>query len=254
VNVKLNIIDLSIGYASKPACWQAGKQTTVVYKGISASFTSGMMVGIIGKNGLGKSTLLRTIVGLQEKLQGEISLDNKALDLLSKHELAKMIAVVLTEKVGGFNLTVTDLVAMGRVPYTNAFNHLEEADKKIIHDCILVCGLNEHTSKPVNELSDGLFQKAMIAKGLAQQTPILLLDEPTAYLDFPSKHQLFELLKKVSKEENKCIITSSHDIELVLKYASHMLILSEENEFEFIETSNYKVSELFKKVTNGYFG
>lgn len=246
MEVKLDIVNLNIGYVSK-------KHTSLVYKNITASFKSGMLVGIIGKNGLGKSTLLRTIAGLQEKLHGEISFDNRSLDQLSKQELAKMIAVVLTEKVGGFNLTVTDLVSMGRVPYTNAFNHLREEDTKIITECIGICGLADHKLKPVNELSDGLFQKAMIAKGLAQQTSILLLDEPTAYLDFPSKHQLFELLKKVSIEEEKCIITSSHDIELVLKYASHLLIMSEKNEFEFIEASKYKDSELFKKVTNGYF-
>ncbi len=244
---KLQINKLSIGYVSK-------KQTTVVYENISANFTEGMFVGIIGKNGLGKSTLLRTVAGLQEKLKGEILIDGESSDQINRHDLAKSIAVVLTEKVGGFNLTVTDLVSLGRVPYTNAFNQLVEGDQKVIDECISICGLEEHKLKPVAELSDGLFQKAMIAKGLAQQTSVLLLDEPTAYLDFPSKHQLFELLKKVSVEENKCIITSSHDIELILKYASHVLIMADNSEFEFIETSNFKSSALFKKVTNGYFG
>lgn len=243
---KLQIKNLQIGYVSK-------KHTTVVYENISANFTEAMLVGIIGKNGLGKSTLLRTIAGLQEKLGGEIKIDGKISDQIERHELAKAIAVVLTEKVGGFNLTITDLVSLGRVPYTNAFNQLNDDDQKIIENCISICGLSEHKLKPLTELSDGLFQKAMIAKGLAQQTSVLLLDEPTAYLDFPSKHQLFELLKKVSVEENKCIITSSHDIELILKYSSHILIMSENNEFEFIETSEFKNSTLFSKVTNGYF-
>jgi iron complex transport system ATP-binding protein len=246
MNSKLQISKLKIGYVSK-------KHTTVVYENISADFREGMMVGIIGKNGLGKSTLLRTMAGLQDKLGGEILIDGKNSGSVSKPDLAKAIAVVLTEKVGGFNLTVTDLVSMGRVPYTNAFNQLNEGDEKIINDCISICGLNEHKLKSVSELSDGLFQKAMIAKGLAQQTTVLLLDEPTAYLDFPSKHQLFELLKKISVEDKKCIITSSHDIELILKYSSHLLIMSENNEFEFIETSRYKSSALFKKVTNNYF-
>jgi iron complex transport system ATP-binding protein len=246
MNSKLQISKLQIGYLSKST-------TTVVYENISANFQVGMMVGIIGKNGLGKSTLLRTIAGLQDKLGGEIFIDGKAAGSISKHDLAKEIAVVLTEKVGGFNLTVTDLVSMGRVPYTNAFNQLNQLDDKIINDCISICGLNEHKLKPVSELSDGLFQKAMIAKGLAQQTSVLLLDEPTAYLDFPSKHQLFELLKKISVEDKKCIITSSHDIELILKYSSHLLIMSEKNEFEFIETSGYTSSALFGKVTNNYF-
>lgn len=246
MEVKLDIKNLNIGYVSK-------KKTTLVYKDITANFTSGMLVGIIGKNGLGKSTLLRTIAGLQEKLSGEILFDGKTSDKLSMQELSKLIAVVLTEKVGGFNLMVTDLVSLGRVPYTNAFNHLSDEDTWIIDECISICGLTDHKFKPISELSDGLFQKAMIAKGLAQQTSILLLDEPTAYLDFPSKHQLFELLKKVTIEDKKCIITSSHDIELVLKYASHLLIMSDDNEFEFIEVTKYRVSELFEKVTNGYF-
>jgi iron complex transport system ATP-binding protein len=247
MNCKLQIDKLQIGYVSK-------KHITVVYENISASFEEGMMVGIIGKNGLGKSTLLRTIAGLQEKLKGEIFIDGNATDSISRHDLAKAIAVVLTEKVGGFNLTVTDLVSLGRVPYTNAFNQLTDEDQKVVSDCISVCGLDEHQMKPLAELSDGLFQKAMIAKGLAQQTGVLLLDEPTAYLDFPSKHQLFELLKKISVEDRKCIITSSHDIELILKYSSHLLIMSENNEFEFIETSKHKGSALFGKVTNNYFG
>jgi iron complex transport system ATP-binding protein len=247
MSCKLQIDKLQIGYVGK-------KQTAIVYENISACFEEGMMVGIIGKNGLGKSTLLRTIAGLQEKLSGEILINGTRAENTSKQELAKSIAVVLTEKVGGFNLTVSDLVSLGRVPYTNAFNQLSAEDEKMINECISICGLNEHRLKPVAELSDGLFQKAMIAKGLAQETSVLLLDEPTAYLDFPSKHQLFELLKKVSVEDKKCIITSSHDIELVLKYCSHLLIMSENNEFEFIETSKYKTSELFRKVTNGYFG
>lgn len=246
MDAKLHIKDLTIGYISK-------RETKVVYDGLSANFESGMMVGIVGKNGLGKSTLLRTIAGLQDKLKGDIAYNGNALENIPKSELAKILALVLTEKVGGFNLTVTDMVSLGRIPYTNAFNQLSSVDEKVVEECISVCGLTDHSSKPVIELSDGLFQKAMIAKALAQQTSFLLLDEPTAYLDFPSKHQLFEILKKVSVEDKKCIITSSHDIELVLKYCSHLLIMAEDSEYELIETSNYRTSVLFTKVTNGYF-
>lgn len=246
MGVKLKINDLQIGYVS-------GASTKVVYDKLKVNFETGMLIGIIGKNGLGKSTLLRTIAGLQQRLKGEIVIDEVDIDQMPKVGLAKKIGVVLTEKVGGFNLNVLDLVSMGRVPYTNSFNQIDDNDQKIIDECIDVCGLNEYRLTPLAELSDGLFQKTMIAKGLAQQTPILLLDEPTAFLDFPSKHQLFELLKKVCSESNKCIITSSHDIELILKYCSHLFIMSDDSEFEFTQTSLHKSSALFHKVTNGYF-
>jgi len=242
----LEIKNLTIGYKSKT-------NIMVVFENLNATFKRGMFVGIIGKNGLGKSTLLRTVSGLQEKIRGEIWINSKKIELIERNELAKLVSVILTEKVGGFNLTVHDLISLGRIPYTNSSHELKAEDVKVIEECTTLLGLNALKEKAVNELSDGLFQKTMIAKGLAQETAILLLDEPTAYLDFPSKHQLFLLLKTIVDKQKNCIITSSHDIELLIKYATHFLIMGEGNQFEFIEASNYKTSELFSKVTNGYF-
>ncbi len=242
----LEIKNLSIGYKTKA-------KNTLVFENLTATFKPGMFVGLIGKNGLGKSTLLRTVNGLQEKLEGEIFINGKEIELIERNELAKLVSVILTEKVGGFNLTVQDLISLGRIPYTNSSHELKEEDLRVIDECAALLGLNELMEKPVNELSDGLFQKTMIAKGLAQKTGILLLDEPTAYLDFPSKHQLFLLLKSIVDKQQNCIITSSHDIDLLLKYATHFLIMGEANQYEFIEASNYKKSALFSKVTNNYF-
>lgn len=246
-NALVEIKNLSIGYRTK-------SKHNVVFKNITTNFYEGMFIGIIGKNGLGKSTLIRTIAGLQDKLQGEIKISEQEITSLEKTELAKLVALVLTEKVGGFNLTVHDLVSLGRVPYTNSSHKLSEYDNALISECIKLFGLDEHLDKPVLELSDGMFQKAMIAKGLTQETKLLLLDEPTAYLDFPSKHQLFLMLKNIVDANNKCIVASSHDIDLLLKYATHLLIMAEDNLYEFIEVKKYRESDLFSKVTNGYFG
>jgi len=244
--LQLDIKDLEIGYLNK-------NNSISVFKKMNASFTNGQLVGLVGNNGIGKSTFLRTIAGLQEKLAGDVLINNRSIQDLSRTEMAKLLCIVLTEKVSGFNLTVTDLVSMGRVPYTDSLNKIEQNDTQLINESIKLCGLNDHQHKLLAELSDGLFQKAMIAKGLAQHTNLILLDEPTAYLDFNSKHDLFYLLKDLAAQKNKCIIASSHDIELLLKYSTHLLVFGEENEYELMETKKCKFNQLFKKVTNNYF-
>ncbi len=244
--LQLEIKNLEIGYVNK-------QHEISVFKNINASFTNGQLIGLVGNNGIGKSTLLRTIASLQQKLSGDILINNNSIEKLRKEETAKLISIVLTEKISGFNLTVTDLISMGRVPYTNSFHELQENDFIIINECIQLCGLTDHKNKLLAELSDGLFQKAMIAKGLAQQTNLILLDEPTAYLDFNSKQELFTLLNNLVVKNNKCIIASSHDIELLLKYSTHLLVFGDNNEFEFIETNGCRSNKLFQKVTKNYF-
>jgi iron complex transport system ATP-binding protein len=211
------------------------------------------LIGLVGNNGVGKSTFLRTLAGLQEKLSGEIFINSTSLDAIQKSDLAKLVSIVLTEKIEGFNLTVRDLVSMGRVPYTNYLHHLSEKDLDLINTSIKAVGLEFNSEKPLSELSDGLFQKAMIAKGLAQQTDLLLLDEPTAYLDFNSKHELFVLLKDLVETKNKCLIVSSHDIELLLKYSTHLLVFSNDRSYELMETNSAKANNLFNKITSNYF-
>jgi iron complex transport system ATP-binding protein len=229
---------------------KAGSNLSIL-KNVNLGFYPGDFVGIVGLNGTGKSTLLKSMCGLLPVLSGEIFLDGKNISELSLTQLAKKIAIVLTEKIGGFNLTVYDVVAAGQIPYTNSFNQLKEAHVTAIDSAISACGIKAYQHKPVNELSDGLFQKTVIAKALAQQTPAMLLDEPSAFLDYASKHELFLLLKKLSERENKCVLVSSHDLDLLLKYCNKLLIISS-GSLELISVADARQNKGFMEVGGGY--
>lgn len=222
-----------------------------VLKNINVNFYAGDFIGIVGLNGVGKSTLLKTLCGLLPVLSGELLIDEKKVTDFLLKDLAKKIAIVLTEKISGFNLTAYDVVAAGQMPYTNSFNRLQKQNLEIIEAAIKTCGIITHQYKLLNELSDGLFQKTIIAKALAQQTPIMLLDEPSAFLDYASKHDLFLLLKKLSIEEDKCILVSSHDIDLLLKYCSKLLIVSS-NSIELVSVAEAKRNAAFIEIGGGF--
>jgi iron complex transport system ATP-binding protein len=229
--VKKTIIQLlqaDLGY-------QGNKKTFVVLKQVSLELCEGDCIGLVGLNGAGKSTLIKSICGELQVLNGKVLLEQLPIDNYALHELSKKVALVLTGKVSGFNLTLFDLVASGQMPYTNLFHRLSEKHLGVINEAMQTIGISQLSDRPVNELSDGNFQKAMIAKALAQQTQTILLDEPGAYLDYGSKHRLFEGLQKLAKEQNKCILASSHDLQLVRKYCNKILILSE-GSAELVET------------------
>lgn len=221
----IEIKQLEIGYRSK-------RKQTSVFKGLNASFQSGSLIGLIGDNGVGKSTLLKTLTGYLKPLHGSVLIQGENLESLSFGQKANLISIVTTEKIGGFNLTVYDVVALGRTPYLSMFGKLMPDDIAIIERSLERLGLASLKDTLMEELSDGQRQKVMIAKSLAQETPIILLDEPTAFLDYTSKHKLFEDLKVVSLEEKKLIIVSSHDIDLMQKYMTKALYLKENNLFE----------------------
>jgi iron complex transport system ATP-binding protein len=153
--------------------------------------------------------------------------------------------------VGGFNLTAYDAVAAGQMPYTDSFHRLMPQHISVIRKAIISMRLNGHEHKQLHELSDGLFQKTMIAKALAQQTPIMLLDEPSAFLDYASRHELFILLKKLCDDEKKCILVSAHDLDLVLKYCSSVIIFTE-NKAELISVTEALNHPAFVRLGGGY--
>jgi len=142
-------------------------------------------------------------------------------------------------------------VAAGQLPYTNLFNRLEKRNLEIIDEAIEICGLKDHKDKLLSELSDGLFQKTMIAKSIAQQTPIMLLDEPSAFLDYASKHQLFTLLKMLAEQKEKCIMVSSHDLDLILKYCNKILLVKDQTA-RLIAVNEAKAHPAFLELSGGY--
>lgn len=242
--VKIAIRDGGFGYRKSNGTFQ-------ILKGLNFDFYSGDFIGVVGLNGVGKSTFLKSLCGLLPLLDGNIALDGKSITDLSLSEMARKIAIVLTEKIGGFNLTAYDVVASGQMPYTNSFNQLKPEHLAIIDAAIEVSGIKVHALKPVSELSDGLFQKTVIAKALAQQTSVLLLDEPTAFLDYASKHELFILLKDLAAQKEKCVLVSSHDLDLILKYCTKVLVISHDS-IELIETGNARENRAFLQIGGGF--
>ncbi|MFK7812799.1 MAG: ABC transporter ATP-binding protein [Maribacter sp.] len=210
--------DLSIGYKS-----------VTVASDISFNSHSGELIGIIGINGIGKSTLLRTLGKIQPSISGSISIDGKALDSYESADLASKISVVLTEPLASKNLTVQELIALGRQPYTNWIGTLTEQDKSKITEAIQMLQLEDLSYKKCYELSDGQLQRVLIARALAQDTSIILLDEPTTHLDLYHKVQILKLLKSITQETNKTILFTSHEIEMVIQLCDKLFVLKETN-------------------------
>lgn len=208
--IQLN--DLTTGYRSK------GKDT-VISNRLCATLHTGEMTCLLGPNGAGKSTLLRTLAGFQPPLEGEIIVGHKPLSQYGSKELARLISVVLTDNSNIRNMTVEEVVAVGRSPYTGFWGTLHEKDRKVVEKCLQWVGITALKQRKMQTLSDGERQKVMIAKALAQQTPIIYLDEPTAFLDFPSKVDVLLLLRRICQEQQKTIFLSTHDLELALQTA-----------------------------------
>lgn len=218
MNETVRLTDLTIGYQTK-------QHTTVVAEHLNAAIKSGELTCLLGRNGIGKSTLLRTFSAFQPALGGEILLRNSEnseyseISEYSDKQLCRLIGVVLTEKPDVRNMTIEELVGMGRSPYTGFWGSLSKEDKRMVDEAIQQVGIDALRGRYVHTLSDGERQKVMIAKALAQQTPIIYLDEPTAFLDFPSKVEVMQLLHRLAREQQKTIFLSTHDVELSLQVA-----------------------------------
>lgn len=225
--------DLVLGYDS------------VLLKNVSAMITQGV-TGIIGNNGKGKSTLLKAICGLLQLRAGKIIFNGKEISAMNNVERAKVVSFNPSSNALTFPITVHELVSMGRYPYVNQWAGLTAADERIVSRSIELCGIRPFRDKKVNMLSDGERQKAFIAKLLAQETPVMLLDEPTAFLDYSSKRYFFNLMKNVAAERHKVVLISSHDIDFLTAYTDHLLMIEDDETVVFGTTAEILNSQYFK--------
>jgi len=213
--------ELTIGYGRN-----------AVAAGLNANLCAGEMVCLIGRNGVGKSTLLRTMAGFLLPVYGVVRMNGQAADTYTPSERAKLISVVLTDRIDAQNMTVSDLVAAGRSPYTGFFGRMNDDDRNIVEEALRLVGMTDFANRMVDTLSDGERQKVMVAKALAQQTPVILLDEPTAFLDYPSKVETLQLLKRLCHEQHKAILISTHDLDVALRITDKVWMMRRDDNGE----------------------
>lgn len=208
-----------------------GSRQSIVGRGLEGSLPRGTLTVLLGTNGAGKSTLLRTLAGLQPPLAGDIFWEGNSLASLTPEERAKRLSIVLTVRPETGNLTVREVVALGRLPHRQGLwgSRNAAADAEAVERAMQLTTTSAWSERPVSRLSDGERQRVFIAKALAQETPLILLDEPTAFLDYPSRVQFFNLLKRLTNEMGKTVLLSSHDVELAAAHADRILLLSKES-------------------------
>ena len=209
----IQLKDLSIGYTEK------GTGKKIIAQGINATLYGGQLTCLLGKNGAGKSTLLRTLSAFIPPLEGDVLIEGKPLNSYTNTDRARLIGVVLTERPELQHMTVHELAGMGRSPYTGFWGRLSKEDNALVDEALCMVGMDNMATRMVDTLSDGERQKVMIAKALSQQTPVIFLDEPTAFLDYPSKVDTMLLLRRLAHETGKIIFLSTHDVELALQTA-----------------------------------
>lgn len=216
----LELRDLYIGYSDD-------KNRHIVAHTLNAELPCGVLTCLIGANGVGKSTLMRTMAAFQPPLRGEVYVEGKSIAEYVPRELSERIGVVLTEKNMPADLTIEEVVGLGRVPYTNFWGSLTKHDQNVVDEAISLVGLDALRHRKIHQVSDGERQKAMIAKALAQQTPLIFLDEPTAFLDYPSKIAMMQLLRRLAHEQGKLIVLSTHDLEIAFQTADRLWLLQQ---------------------------
>mgnify|MGYP005988793049 CR=1 FL=1 len=218
-HIVLKTENLTLGYQQK-------KETTIIAKNLNLSFEKGKFIALIGKNGIGKSTLLRTLSKVQNPISGAIFIDYKNLTEYSNKELAKKLSLVLTERLPESQLTVFELIALGRQPYTNWVDTISKNDIDKIHWAIDQTEIHHLKDKRFYELSDGQLQRVLIARALAQDTEIIILDEPTAHLDIYHTYKIFQLLRKLTKTTSKTIVISTHQINLAIELVDGLIVMN----------------------------
>lgn len=202
---------------------------TVGYRGhrvvedISLSLPCGRLVCLLGPNGAGKSTLLRTLCGFQPPIAGTVTISGSDITTMSAAEVARLVSVVLTDRPLTPSLTAAEMVGMGRAPYTGFWGRLSDDDRRLVLEAMTTVGIAPLATRRMGRLSDGERQKVMIAKALAQHTPVIVLDEPTAFLDYPSKVAVMKTLARLAHDEGKTILMSTHDLELAAQLGDELM-------------------------------
>lgn len=225
--MELVLKNLVIGYNTR-----AGQRR--VTAPLSVKLPEGRLICLVGRNGVGKSTLLRSLSGLQPPLSGDVLLGGSSIASYSHKALARLVSVVTTRDVPVPSMTSWEVVALGRSPYTQFWGQLSSADKEIVDRSIDITGISPLASRRVGSLSDGERQKVMIAKAIAQETPVILLDEPTAFLDYPSKVSTLSLLSRLAREMGRTILVSTHDVEHALRLSDEVLLLQKEGLYKVL--------------------
>lgn len=222
----LTLSNLSIGY---------GK--TMIAEGLNGELHSGELTCLVGRNGIGKSTLLRTIARFQPALDGTLQIAGHDINTLSRRQLSMLISIVMTARPEVQMMTVREIVALGRSPYTNMWGTLNDKDRSIVCQCIKDVGVEHLAERRISTLSDGECQKVMIAKAMAQETPIIILDEPTAFLDYPSKADTMRLIKDMTRRtghyaaaQSPAALLSTHDMEMALKTADRLWVMTSDRQ------------------------
>lgn len=199
---------------------------TLVENG-SAEFAAGELTALVGRNGAGKSTLLRAVTAIEPPKSGEVLLDGTNAAAMPPETIARTISFVGTEKVRIANLRCEDIVAIGRAPYTNWIGRMQEVDRRIVADALQAVGMETFAARSIDTLSDGECQRIMIARALAQQTPTIVLDEPSAFLDIPTRFEICRLLQRLAHEEGKCILFSTHDLDAAMPVCDSIAVISD---------------------------
>ena len=217
----IQLHDLSTGYRSH-------REEKVISQHLDLAIAPGEVVMLMGPNGSGKSTLMHTMAGLLPPLSGEVIISGKPLSSLKMKELARLLSLVLTERIPAGNMSISDIVAVGRYPYTGFRGSLRPEDKAVIHEALRACHLDGMQERLYSTLSDGEKQRVMIARALAQETPLILLDEPTAHLDLPSRLEVTTMLRTLARSLGKSILISTHELDLALGWADTIWLMDRE--------------------------
>ena len=210
----IELHDLSIGYGDR-----------TLLSEVEATIEKGKLTALIGRNGTGKSTLLRAIAGLNRRYSGRILLGGRPAADTRTAEMARTLAFVTTERTRIANLKCEDVVAIGRAPYTNWIGRMQKADTEIVMRSLASVGMEDYAERTMDRMSDGECQRIMIARALAQSTPIILLDEPTSFLDMPNRYELCSLLARLAHNEGKCILFSTHELDIALSLSDRIALI-----------------------------